>query len=300
MGGLARYMKLSALSMLLAGLSLSGIPPFAGFWSKDTILDVAHEAGATIPWLLGVITAFLTAAYTFRMIIMVFYYKPSRHVEEHAEHVHEAHPLMLIPYFTLALLSLLIGLAWPWIEGKLTSLIPGATLALEGESLHVAINMPLMATSVSLALLGLGIAVYIYQVKLMRPYDYVVRSPSLMKLHGFLYDRWYLNSIYYWIFVRGGEWFADTLYKYVNNALVDSFYHRFLPWFFMSSARGLYATSERAIDVGFHVKLVDGVLAASRRVRRMQTGVLNHYVLTMWLGLAVLILIVIWYVGWII
>ena len=300
MGGLARFMKWSALSMLLAGLSLSGIPPFAGFWTKDTVLDVAHEAGATIPWLLGVITALLTAAYTFRMIIMVFYYKPSHHVEEHGEHIHEAHPLMLLPYLTLAVLSLLIGLAWPWIEDGLVKLIPEATLALEGESLHVAINAPLMAMSVTLALLGLGISVYIYQARLMRPYDYVAEKPWLAKLHGFLYDRWYLNSIYYWVFVRGGAALARTLYRYVNNLVVDSFYHRFLPWFFMSSAKGLYATSERAIDVGFHVKLVDGTLAAARNVRRLQTGVLNHYVLTMWLGLATLILIVIWYVGWIV
>ncbi len=300
MGGLAKYMKWSAISMLLAGLSLSGIPPFAGFWSKDTILDVAHEAGATIPWLLGVITALLTAAYTFRMIIMVFYYKPSHRVQEHAEHLHEAHPLMLLPYLTLALLSLIIGLAWPWIQDRLETLIPGATLAMHGEALHISMSLSLTSISVALALTGLGIAVYLYQAKLMRPYDYVVKSPSLTWLHKFLYDRWYLNSIYYWIFVKGGRALADVTYKYVNNALVDSFYHRFMPWFFMSSARGLYATAEKAIDVGFHVKLVNGTLSVSRRVRRLQTGVLNHYVLTMWLGLVVLLLIVIWYVGWII
>ncbi len=108
MGGLRKHMPVTALTMGIATLAISGVPPFAGFWSKDEILAVAFEAGgyATVLWFLGVLTAMLTAFYMTRQFVLVFMGK-SRW--EEGVHPHESPRVMTIPLMVLALLSIGAG-----------------------------------------------------------------------------------------------------------------------------------------------------------------------------------------------
>ncbi len=105
MGGLKSSMKLTYYTMLIGGLSLAGLIPLAGFWSKDYVLLAAWETGQYIPMIIMVITAVLTAAYTFRMLNLVFWAQPSR---EH--HVHPTPWQMSLPLLVLA-----IGTTIAWL-----------------------------------------------------------------------------------------------------------------------------------------------------------------------------------------
>src|SRR5689334_1121812 len=126
MGGLARAMRLTSTSMLLAGLSLMGIPPFSGFWTKDAILSVSFLGGQYILYGLSLATAFITGFYTIRMLGITLGGKQSKNMQdlsERGKHAHEAGPTMLIPCLLLALGSLGLGLAYPIYSGPLTRYI---------------------------------------------------------------------------------------------------------------------------------------------------------------------------------
>src|SRR5437899_6890044 len=128
MGGLAKAMKITSASMLLAGLSLLGVPPLSGFWTKDAILSLSFLGGQYLLYGLALITAFITGFYTVRMLGITLAGKPSKHVEdlmESGKHPHEARYTMLIPYLLLAVGSLGLGLAYPLYSGPLTTYIAG-------------------------------------------------------------------------------------------------------------------------------------------------------------------------------
>src|SRR6059036_2687461 len=129
MGGLAKAMRLTSVSMLLAGLSLIGIPPFSGFWTKDSILSSTFESSQYILYAIGLGTVLLTAFYTTRMLGITFAGKSSDHVNELAEegkHVHEAGLIMLVPYLALAIASLGLGIFYLLYSGPLTNYIAKA------------------------------------------------------------------------------------------------------------------------------------------------------------------------------
>src|SRR5438034_10515138 len=101
MGGLAKAMRFTSISMILAGLSLIGIPPFSGFWTKDSILSSAFQSSQFVFYGIGLATVLLTAFYTTRMLGISFAGTSSSHVDELAEDgkpVHEADLIMRLPY----------------------------------------------------------------------------------------------------------------------------------------------------------------------------------------------------------
>jgi len=114
MGGLRKYMPVTAVTFIIGWLAIAGIPPFAGFWSKDDILLAAWAHGGTalwkVLWFVGFVTALLTAYYMSRQVFMVFFGKERFETEgDHAVHPHESPATMLIPLVALASLSLLGG-----------------------------------------------------------------------------------------------------------------------------------------------------------------------------------------------
>ncbi len=114
MGGLARHMPITAATMGIATLAIAGIPPLAGFWSKDEILGAAFETGGwfLVLWIIGVITALLTAFYMTRQFVMVFLGEPRW---DDGVHPHESPRTMTIPLLVLAALALVAGFVnTPW------------------------------------------------------------------------------------------------------------------------------------------------------------------------------------------
>src|SRR5438094_10625159 len=114
MGGLARHLPWTSKLMWVATLALAGIPPFAGFFSKDAILSAAFSLGDVHPlwyvyWLLGLLAALLTAFYMTRLMLYTFH-GPNRTGERERQHLHEAPWVMTGPLLVLGLLSLSGGL----------------------------------------------------------------------------------------------------------------------------------------------------------------------------------------------
>ncbi|RLE96266.1 MAG: NADH-quinone oxidoreductase subunit L [Thermoprotei archaeon] len=188
-GGLGRYMRATLVSVLLASLSLMGVPPLSGFWSKDLVLSVVLRADPAA-FCVALATAGITAFYTVRMVGRTFLGEESEVVREKAEahEIHEADPVMLAPYAVLAVLSLALGLAGPWLEHELSS-----ALSLSGGAGDP--SWEVTAASIIVLLAGVAPA-YLLYVKGRE-------APSLKileRLRELLLRRLYINAAYYKLF----------------------------------------------------------------------------------------------------
>ncbi|MFZ4577889.1 MAG: NADH-quinone oxidoreductase subunit L [Myxococcota bacterium] len=145
MGGLWRKMKLSGSAFILGALALAGVPGLAGFFSKDTILEALHESGQTVPWLLLLLAAGLTAFYMTRVVALALFGKPGHHTE----HAHEAPASMLIPVLLLAVTAVGAG----YMGGPLARMV-GAEYAFHWSMTGI------IATSLGLLGIAAGWAIY--------------------------------------------------------------------------------------------------------------------------------------------
>ncbi len=294
MGGAAKYMKLTFIAFLLASLSLAGIPPFPGFWSKDSIIEAAYEAGLTIPFILGVVTALLTAFYTFRAVSVVFTGRP----RGHTEHLHEAHPLMLLPYLATGITVLAVGLLWPFVSYYIVKGLTKISL-LEIEVPHYGgINITLTSISVSLAALGIVVAIYFYAKGKPFPYEQMKENPLLQGLHKFLYDRWFINSIYYRTILDGFKAMSMGLGKWFDTFIVDNFYHKVIPAITLASIKLSSVLEYAGLDVLYHAAIPDAFARMSVWLRRRHLIDLPRYLTVFMLGVSALFVVymVLW--GW--
>jgi NADH-quinone oxidoreductase subunit L len=295
MGGLAKGMRLTSVAMLLAGLSLIGIPPFSGFWTKDAILSSAFQSSQFVFYGIGLATVLLTALYTTRMLGITFAGKSSSHVDELAEEgkpVHEAGLTMLVPYLALAIASLGLGIFYPFYSGPLTSYIarslPSSLSIGTVPSLSIT-DVLLYAASIGTAGVGLAMGYLLYFRR-----QYVIPA-KVSGLRAFLWHRWYLDAINYRIFVGGLTSASRGLYRYIEMGIWDR----------LSStvARDVidYSEASGVLDS----KVVDGAVndlatAGSRLsnlLRRLQSGVTEQYVITFAIGIALLLIYMIFVVG---
>jgi len=272
MGGLKKYMPVTYWTFLLASLSISGIPGFAGFFSKDELLWQAFAAGPTgkFVWALGALTALLTAFYSFRIIYLAFHGE-FRGTEEQKHHLHESPKSMTIPLIILAIGA--VGAGWVGIPPLL-----GETFGLEhadkfGEFLAPVVGHPhpvaefshstewgVMVLSIVLAFSGLLGAWYFYMKNTAVP-------KALREKFGFAYkvlwNKYYIDELYDYIIIRPVVWVAKNI---------------------------IVAVTDGKIIEG----VVNGVPAAianfSQGLRRIQTGLTQHYALYMAFGLILIIL----------
>ncbi|ABM80063.1 NADH-quinone oxidoreductase subunit L [Hyperthermus butylicus] len=211
MGGLRRHMPYTFAAMLLAGASLAALPPFSGWWSKDLAVRAIASLGGFAE-AVALLTAVITAAYTFRMIYYVFFGEP----RFHGEHVHEAPGLMLGPYLVLGLAALGLGAVWPWVEHYFAE-ASGAG--------HVGMELATVLWGTLAALAGTS-TVALYFAGMLKPNRPIV-SPVERAIHDFLYDRWYVNAIIYKLIVYPGASLARALWGL--EKLLDTGLHVVLP-----------------------------------------------------------------------
>jgi len=299
MGALSKYMKLTFIAMLLAALSLSGVPPFMGFWTKDSVVEAAKHAHLALPTAFGAVTSLLTAFYSMRMLCIVFLGRESKNVEHALEEhkLHEAHPIMLAPYLLLALVSIGLGIAWPLAYPALMKTLTHSVIGLEEvpHEFHLHIDVQLTATCSTLVAAGLLLAIANYFKPALRLDSALLKQPPLKALREFLYDRWLLNSVYYKIFVYGGAAFARAAFKWFDTLVVDGLYHRLIPWLTMWFSREAFKNFETpVIDEGYHSKIPHAFIKAGSVFRRAQTGRINHYLLTFFTGLVIVAILVLW------
>ncbi|MEB3228351.1 MAG: NAD(P)H-quinone oxidoreductase subunit 5 [Synechocystis sp.] len=255
MGGLRKYMPITATCFLIGTLAICGIPPFAGFWSKDEILGLAFQANPLL-WFVGWATAGMTAFYMFRMYFMTFeggfrgndqaakdgvlrFYglmpnfgpgamnvKELDHDSDHGDHGHGSDPhesplTMTFPLMALAVPSVLIGLIGrPWAN-QFEAFIHAPGEVLEHAAEFEWTEFYIMAgNSIGIALIGITIASLMYWQHKINPQAIADKFPALYQLS---LNKWYFDDIYDRLFVQGSRRLARQImevdYKVIDGAV---------------------------------------------------------------------------------
>jgi NADH-quinone oxidoreductase subunit L len=225
MGNLRTALPATHWTMLVATLAIAGIFPFAGFWSKDEILAGAIKAGGVniLWWLVGAVTALLTAFYMFRLFYLTFY-GASRVEPTVAAHIHEAPPSMRTPLILLALLSIVGGfLGFPPENGLLHRLLAPVfepAMQLVGEHHHFALwpDVILMLVSLTLALGGWWLAYRFYVKEPQAPEQWAQRWQEVYTL---LANKYYVDEGYLKGVVRPIYNLSLALWKVFDMGVID-------------------------------------------------------------------------------
>jgi NADH-quinone oxidoreductase subunit L len=231
MGGLRHKLKTTYVTFLIATIAISGIPPLAGFFSKDEILAGAYEGplGRPVLYWLGTLTAALTAFYMFRGLYMTFCGK-SRVEPETEHHLHESSSKMTIPLMVLAFFSIVAGwLSWPkaWngteaFDRYLDPVFSPATEALRNVSPERMSDLSpgaIMGFSVLAALVGIGIASWWYLKSTDIPDQVAERFADFYRI---LTHKYYVDEFYNWLIVRPLSIVSEKfLWPVVDERIID-------------------------------------------------------------------------------
>jgi NADH-quinone oxidoreductase subunit L len=290
MGGVRKYMPITWITSLLGSLALIGTPLFAGFYSKDSIIEAVHAshlpaAGfANFAVLAGV---FVTAFYSFRMYFLVFHGKerydqnPDAHHDDHHGHhdshhaPHESPWVVTVPLVLLAIPSVVIGFMaiQPMLFGEFfkdsiwVDAAKHPVMVELAEGFHGPVQMALHAFTTApfwLALAGVGAAYYLYMVNTALP---AAIQSRVQPIYTLLENKYYLDWINENIIARGARAIGTGLWKGGDAAVIDGFL------------------------VNGSWKIVGWVSGA---VRWLQTGYLYHYAFAMILGVFVLMTYFVW------
>ncbi len=234
MGGLKKYLPITFMTMLIATLAISGIPGLSGFFSKDEILwkSFSSQFGHPLFWVLGFVTAGLTAFYMFRLIYMTFYGK-ERMNEKTKSRIHESPKSMTVPLIVLAVLSVIGGyVGMPhifgvtnyfehWLEPVMAAgQHAGASHALAAGGGDTGMEWGLMAASVVLVLVAIYFAYLLYNKK-------TEISTSLREkmtgIHRVLLNKYYVDEFYGAVVIRPIVYFSLFLWKVFDVVVIDGF-----------------------------------------------------------------------------
>jgi NADH-quinone oxidoreductase subunit L len=264
MGGLWKKIPYTFAVMTVGTLALTGFPGFAGFFSKDAIIEAAyasHNPFATYAYFMTVVAAGLTSFYSWRLIWKTFAGEP--HDREHYEAAHESPIWMLIPIGVLAAGSILAGFPFKdlFTNEHLVEQFFGESLKMNPHILEDMEQMPswLRQLPTGMMALGFGVSWLFYYRRPDLPEELARQQPLL---YNFLLNKWYFDELYDFIFVRPAKWLGRFLWKKGDGFVIDGF--------------GPDGVSARVLDV-------------TRNVVKLQTGYLYHYAFVMLIGVAGLI-----------
>jgi len=271
MGGLRRKMPLTYWTMLIAGGALAAVPPLAGFWSKDEVVGAAFTNGYPILWTIGVFTGGLTAFYVTRALWLTFHGEPrDRHLYDHA---HESPRLMTAPLVVLAVGSVLAGfVGFPPEDGFLHRFLPEA-LYPHGHEVHqpqLAVIAGLAATSVFAGLIGIFIGLSMYARR--RPDPAAVRRAA-GPVHRVLENKYYVDELLDRRFVDLSKAFAGASWAF-DAHIVDGIVNR-IGWAFGLAGFGLRRLQTGLVG-NYALSIVAGVLAIIVLYGGYATGVLRR------------------------
>jgi NADH-quinone oxidoreductase subunit L len=273
MGGLWRKMPITYVTMVLGSLALAGIPPFAGFYSKDVIIEAVSFTsipGATYAHWAVMIGVFVTALYSFRLLFLVFHTKPR--MDHHtAEHVHESPKVVTVPLILLAIPSVLIG-------GIFAENLLFNQYGFFSNSIHV---MPQHNVLAQVAHHFHGAWSFAFHAPMTLPFWIAISGIVTAYL-------------FYEKFPAVPAWFARR-FSWIYAILVNKYgFDKFNDWFF---AKGSREVGEACWKYG-DVKVIDDgmvnggahlVVRIGSRLRYLQSGLLNQYAFILLIGVLVLI-----------
>ncbi len=295
MGGLRKYMPITYITMWIGSLALAGCPGFAGFFSKDAIIEAigeSHRTGHLYAYICVLAGVFVTALYSFRLLYMTFHGKErfvvDPHDHSHSREGHTAHPGVLqhaphespwvitVPLILLAIPSLIVG--WPTIQpmlyggwfGSSIQVLPAndvlGELAREFPGVVGMFVQGFISPPFWIALAGFAVATYVY---LFNPKVADQCERMFLPIYRALVRKYWFDELYYNLFARGGVKLGRAFWKGGDGALLDGV-------------------------------MVDGSAAFMARsaqvVRKLQTGYLYSYAFAMIVGL-ILLLGGFWYWG---
>lgn len=263
MGGLKKYMPITFWTFLIASVSIAGIPPLAGFFSKDEILWLAYNAGIVgkVVWILGTICAALTAFYSFRIVFLTFFGKfRGTHEQEH--HLHESPPSMTIPLMILAFGSITAG----WVG--IPPLLGGGNWI--GHFLEPVLGHPhvhathaeewmVIGISIVVGIGGIFVAAVMY---LWAPNLPLYLGRTFKSAYRVLWNKYYVDELYDYTIVKPTNWIAKRMLQGVTDG-----------------------------------KIIEGIVNGvprliaefGERFRKLQTGFLQHYAMGMAFGFFVIV-----------
>ncbi len=263
-GGLKKYMPQTYIVFLIAAVAISGIPPLSGFFSKDEILWYSYANGGLLLWILGAVTAMITAFYMFRLYLLTF---EGKERFGHDKHPHESPKIMTVPLIVLAFLSIIGGfIGIPEVfsgdhgnrfHNWLAPIFRTAERKLEHFGTHSHTEeLILMSLSVFGAAAAIWFARYVY---LNKPSIAMETAYKFKGLYNLLWNKYFVDEIYDATIVnpivKGSR---SVLWKFTDNLIID----------------GLINGTAKAID------------AFATAVRKIQTGVTQFYAVVMVLGIA--------------
>ncbi|MDR2081888.1 MAG: NADH-quinone oxidoreductase subunit L [Campylobacteraceae bacterium] len=210
MGGLYKSMKYTAVLMIIASVALAGIYPFAGFFSKDKILEVALNENAHILYLALWAGAGLTAFYSFRLIFIVFFGR--KNWEHKSLHPHDAPKNTLLAMLPLGILAALAGFLEEKFERFVTQLLPEYAFSISHETVIL-----MIAATLGIAVFGIFFAFYMYIIK----GGFSKRMENRI-IYKFLFNQYYIPQLYQNYIVRPFETLAKFSWKYIDEKIVDA------------------------------------------------------------------------------
>lgn len=208
MGGLHKKMKYTSILMSVASVALAGIYPFAGFFSKDKILEFAFSNGNYILWLALFVGAGLTAFYSFRLVMLVFFGEEK--YKALGFHPHEAHSYVLFAMLPLGVLAVIAGWFEHGFESFVTALLPKAHFGIS----HFTAWILILATS-AIALGGIFYAVYMYK---KGGFPKWLEEKFCYKI---LINQYYIPQLYQNCIIRPYERLSEFAYKNIDEKIVD-------------------------------------------------------------------------------
>lgn len=287
MGGLSNRIPWTHRLFLIGTIAIAGLPPLAGFWSKDEIMAHAFIHHHYLLYCMAAVGALMTSFYMFRLTYLTFY-GASRMDAHTAEHVHESPMVMVAPLLVLAFLSLVGGLilGFPpehgWLHGFLAPVVGVGAEPEAGAGMVIL----LMSIAIIIALLGWGLAHFLYAVSPATSEGWAERFSGAYRI---LLNKYYVDELYDLIFVeplkRLGailDWFDRTVIDGIVRAV-----GRMTDW----GAFGSTWIEKYIVYAGLNVIGYGNHLAA-REGRKMQSGMVHHYAAIIVAGLFLLVLVV--------
>ncbi len=262
MGGLFSKMRVTAVLMWIGSLALAGVPFFAGFWSKDIILEsafAAHTGMGQYAFWMGIAAALMTAFYSWRLLFLTFHGR-TRADDHTYDHAHESPPVMIAPLLVLAAGALFSGwLAFDYFVGHEMEEFWRSSILMLHNVIEEAHHVPkwVKFLPIVVGVVGIAGAWVMYMAKPGWPAALVEK---IRPLHTFVFNKWFFDEIYDRLFVR--------------------------PCFYLG--RGFWKSGDGAVIDGVGP---DGIAAATRdlaaRAGRLQSGYVYHYAFAMLIGLVV-------------
>jgi NADH-quinone oxidoreductase subunit L len=281
MGGLKKDLPITYWTFVIGAIAIAGLPPFAGFFSKDEILFHAYDSGHRLLWAVGLLTALLTAIYMFRLVFMTFH-GPSHSASapqatspwhasgenpsnplNHSNHLHDAPPAMALALVVLAVGSIAAG--WAGIGGRFEHFLePSFGSAVHEGAVEGGPETTLMIVSVVVALAGIGMAAYFFLIN--RPASDRA-AEQFSGVRRLLLNKYYVDEIY-------------------DAAIVQPVY--------IISEDGLW----KGVDTGVIDRAVNGVgwlvAGGGDVLRRVQTGSVRAYAASLFLGVVLILGYYLW------